>query len=94
MYTLALAIFIGLLSAQITNLVSENISFIQRIPFINKHDNFFIVVTILITWLTGTSLLGAYGISNNQEWIDVIGSAIAIVGLTNIVDAVTSKFVS
>lgn len=94
MYTLALAVFIGLLSAQITNLLAENVSFIERIPFINKQDNFFMVVTILVVWLTDTSLLGTYGIGNDQQWIDVIGSGISIVAFTNVIDAFTSKFTS
>jgi uncharacterized membrane protein len=89
MYTLALAIFVGFVAAQVTNLVVTNFGFINRIPVLGNKDNMFILVTLLTVWLTDTSVLGAYGIGNGEEWVDVVGSSLAIVGLTGVVNAVT-----
>lgn len=91
MYTLALVMFIGFVAAQVTNLVIDNLPFIGRIPVIGKGDNLFIVLTILAVWLTDTSVLGTYGIGNGQQWVDVIGSGLAIVGATNVLNTVVSK---
>lgn len=89
MYTLALAILIGFVAAQVTNIVSTNFGFIDRIPVLGKKDNLFILVTVLTVWLTDTSVLGTYGIGNGQEWVDVVGSSLAIVGVAGVVNAVT-----
>jgi hypothetical protein len=91
MYTLALVMFIGFVAAQVTNLVIDNLPFVGRIPVIGKGDNLFIAITILAVWLTDTSVLGAYGIGNGQQWVDVIGSGLAIVGATNILNTVVNK---
>lgn len=89
MYTLALAILIGFVAAQVTNIVSTNFGFINRIPVLGNKDNLFILVTVLTVWLTDTSVLGTYGIGNGQEWVDVVGSSLAIVGVAGVVNAVT-----
>jgi len=89
MYTLALAILIGFVAAQVTNIVSTNFGFITRIPVLGNKDNLFILVTVLTVWLTDTSVLGTYGIGNGQEWVDVVGSSLAIVGVAGVVNAVT-----
>lgn len=91
MYTLALVMFIGFVAAQVTNLVIDNLPFVGRIPVIGKGDNLFIVLTILAVWLTDTSVLGTYGIGNGQQWVDVIGSGLAIVGATNVLNTVVNK---
>ena len=92
MYTLALVMFIGFVAAQVTNLVIDNLAFVGRIPVIGKGDNLFIVLTILAVWLTDTSVLGTYGIGNGQQWVDVVGSGLAIVGATNVLNTVVNKF--
>lgn len=89
MYTLALAILIGFVAAQVTNIVSTNLGFINRIPVFGDKDNLFILVTVLTVWLTDTSVLGTYGIGNGQEWVDIVGSSLAIVGVAGVVNAVT-----
>jgi len=90
MYTLALAMFIGFVAAQVTNLVVDNLPFVGRIPVLGKGDNLFIVLTVLAVWLTDTSVLGTYGIGNGDQWVDVVGSGFAIVGLTNVLNTVTT----
>jgi len=92
MYTLALVMFIGFVAAQVTNLVIDNLPVVGRIPVIGKGDNLFIVLTILAVWLTDTSVLGTYGIGNGQQWVDVVGSGLAIVGATNVLNTVVNKF--
>lgn len=88
MYTLALAMFIGFVAAQVTNLVIDNLPVVGRIPVLGKGDNLFIVFTVLAVWLTDTSVLGTYGIGNGDQWVDVVGSGLAIVGLTNVLNTV------
>jgi hypothetical protein len=83
--------FIGFVAAQVTNLVIDNLPFVGRIPVIGKGDNLFIVLTILAVWLTDTSVLGTYGIGNSTQWVDVIGSGLAIVGATNVLNTVVNK---
>jgi hypothetical protein len=90
MYTLALAMFIGFVAAQVTNFVVENLPVVGRIPVIGKDDNLFVAFTLLTVWLTDTSVLGAYGIGNGAQWVDVVGSGLAIVGLTNVLNTVAS----
>lgn len=92
MYTLALAILIGFVAAQVTNLVSTNLGFINRLPVLGNKDNLFILFTVLTVWLTDTSVLGTYGIGNGDEWVDVVGSSLAIVGVTGVVNAVVNWF--
>lgn len=92
MYTLALVMFIGFVAAQVTNLVIDNLPVVGRIPVIGKGDNLFILLTILAVWLTDTSVLGTYGIGNGEQWVDVIGSGLAIVGATNVLNTVVNKF--
>jgi len=92
MYTLALAILIGFVAAQVTNLVSTNVGFINRLPVLGNKDNLFILITVLTVWLTDTSVLGTYGIGNGDEWVDVVGSSLAIVGVTGVVNAVVNWF--
>lgn len=88
MYTLALAVLIGFVAAQVTNLASTNLGFINRIPVLGNKDNLFILFTLLTVWLTDTSVLGTYGIGNGEEWVDIVGSSLAIVGVSGVVNAV------
>lgn len=90
MYTLALAMFIGFVAAQVTNLVIDNLPVLGRIPVLGKGDNMFIALTILIVWLTDTSVIGTYGIGNGTQWVDVVGSGLAIVGFTNVLNTVVN----
>lgn len=92
MYTLALAMFIGFVAAQVTNLVIDNLPVVGRIPVLGKGDNLFIVLTVLIVWLTDTSVLGTYGIGNGDQWVDVVGSGFAIVGLINVLNTAVGYF--
>ena len=92
MYTLALAILIGFVAAQVTNIVVDLIPAVNKIPVLNRADNMFILVTILIVWLTDTSVLATYGIGNGAQWVDVVGSGLAIVGLTSVADSIVRYF--
>lgn len=87
MYTLALAIFIGFVAAQVTNFAVDNVPVLNKIPVLNKEGNMFTLVAVLMVWLTDTSILGTYGIGNGDQWVDVVGSGLAVVGVTTAVDA-------
>lgn len=92
MYTLALAILIGFVAAQVTNIVVDLVPALNKLPVLNRENNMFILVTTLIVWLTDTSVLGTYGMGNGTQWVDVVGSGLAIVGITTVVDSVTRYF--
>ena len=92
MYTLALAILIGFVAAQVTNIVVDLVPALNKLPVLNRENNMFILLTILIVWLTDTSLLATYGMGNGAQWVDVVGSSLAIVGITSVVDSATRYF--
>jgi hypothetical protein len=92
MYTLALAILIGFVAAQVTNVVVDLVPALNKLPVLNRENNMFILVTTLIVWLTDTSLLATYGMGNGAQWVDVVGSGLAIVGITSVVDSATRYF--
>jgi len=71
MYTLALAILIGFVAAQVTNIAVDNVPVLNKIPVLNKEGNMFTLVAVLMVWLTDTSILGTYGIGNGDQWVDV-----------------------
>lgn len=92
MYTLALAVLLGFIAAQVTSFVLENVPALSKVPVLGKHDNWFIAASILIVWLTDTSILGAYGIGSTQDWVDVVGSGLAVAGVANLTNSVTNWF--
>ena len=92
MYTLALAILLGLVTAQVTSFVLENVPALAKVPVLGRNDNWFIAASILIVWLTDTSILATYGIGSTQEWVDVVGSGLAVAGLANLTNAVANWF--
>lgn len=92
MYTLALAVFLGLIASQVTAFALVNVPALNKIPVLRNDDNWFIAVSILIVWLTDTSILGAYGIGSNTEWIDTVGSGLAVAGLATVTNALVNWF--
>lgn len=88
MYTLALVILLGFVAAQLTSFVLENVPFLKNIPVLKNDDNWFIAVSILIVWVTDTSILARYGIGSTTEWIDIVGSGLAVAGAANVSNAV------
>lgn len=88
MYTLALAILIGFVAATVTNVVVDLVPALNRIPVLNRDNNMFILATILIVWLTDTSVLATYGIGNGSQWVDVVGSGLAITAVFGVVESV------
>jgi len=92
MYTLALAILLGFVAAQVTSFVLDNVPALAKVPVLGNNDNWFIAASILIVWLTDTSILGAYGIGASAEWIDVVGSGLAVAGVANLTNAVVNYF--
>lgn len=84
MYTIALAVMLGLIAGVVLELVVDKLPFINKIPIIGDNAVLYIVVSVLIVWLTDTSVLGAFGIGATDKWIDVVGSgfAIAVVNTT------------
>lgn len=90
MYTLALAVLLGLIASQVTYLVLSNVPFLKNIPVLKNDDNWFIAAAILIVWLTDTSILGTFGMGTTTEWVDVVGSGLAVAGLANVTNAVVN----
>lgn len=92
MYTLALAILLGLVAAQVTNLVLTNIPVLNKIPVLKTDDNWFIAASILLVWLTDISILGTFGMPASAEWIDIVGSGLAVAGVANVTNSLVNWF--
>lgn len=92
MYTLALAVLLGLVASQVTSFVLTNVPALNSIPVLKNDDNWFVAASILIVWLTDTSILAKYGIGSTQQWIDVVGSGLAVAGVANVTNAVVNWF--
>jgi len=88
MYTLALLVLIGLVASSVTGFVVDNVPALERIPVLGK--NLFLIASILIVWLTDVSILGSFGMGATDQWIDVVGSGIAVYSFAGITDAVVS----
>lgn len=92
MYTIALAVLLGFVASQITYFVLTNVPELKKIPLLNNDDTWFIAASILVVWLTDTSILGAFGMGATTPWIDVVGSGLAVAGLANVSNAVVNWF--
>lgn len=92
MYTLALAILLGLVASQVTSFVLTNVPVLNKVPVLNNGDNWFIAASIFVVWLTDTSILAKYGIGSTTEWVDVVGSGLAVAGVANVTNAVVNWF--
>lgn len=88
MYTLALAVLLGLVASQVTSFVLTNVPTLNKIPVIKTGDNWFIAASILLVWLTDVSILGTFGMSASADWIDIVGSGLAVAGVANATNAV------
>lgn len=90
MYPIALAVFLGFAVAFATDAILKYIPGVNKVPFIKEHDFLFPVLTVLVVWATDVSILGAYGLGGDR-WLDVVGSAFAVVVATRTVDTVTES---
>ena len=92
MYTLSLAVLLGLVASQVTSFVLTNVPALNKIPVLNKDDNWFIAASILLVWLTDVSILGTFGMPATADWIDIVGSGLAVAGVANVTNAVVNWF--
>lgn len=88
MYTVALLVLVGMVASFVSDLAFEKLPFIKRIPLLGEPSLFFVAVTILSVWLLDVSILGAFGAGATAQWIDIVGSGIAVAAFTRVVDAV------
>lgn len=89
MYILALAILLGLAVATVTDIVYEVAPVISKIKYLQNPELLFPLLAIVAVWVTDTSILGAYGLGGDN-WLDVVGSGLAVAGLTKASDAVVN----
>jgi len=88
MYPIALAVFLGFAVAFATDKILAYLPFVQKVPYLGKAEILFPVLTVLTVWAADVSILGAYGLGGDR-WLDVVGSAFAVIVLTTTVDEVT-----
>jgi ABC-type hemin transport system substrate-binding protein len=91
MYTVALVVLLGLVSQWVVSVVSDIVP-LNKIPFIGKDEILYALSAIGIVWLTDTSVLGTYGIGATDQWIDVVGSGLAVATASVITDNVLRWF--
>lgn len=89
MYPIALAVFLGFAVAYATDFVLTNIPVLQKVPFLGKADYLFPALTLAVVWAADVSILGAYGLGG-AAWLDVVGSAFAVVVAAKTADEVTA----
>jgi len=92
MYTLALAVLLGFIASQVTHIVLTNAPVLKKVPFFGDHDTWFVAASVLLVWLTDVSILGAFGMPATADWIDVVGSGLAVAGVANVSNAVVNWF--
>jgi hypothetical protein len=89
MYTVALIVLIGIASHLVMTFVTDFIP-LNKIPFIGKTDTVYALTCIGAVWLTDTSILGTFGIGSTQQWVDVVGSGLAIAAASVLTESVTN----
>lgn len=86
MYTLALAVLVGLTVATLLSVAYELLPVLQKVKYINNAELLFPVLCVGAVWIADISILGVYGLGG-QQWMDVVGSGLAIAGLAKATDA-------
>lgn len=86
MYTLALAMFLGLVVATVTSLVLDTLPVLQKIKYLGNVEYLFPTLCVIAVWISDTSILGTYGLGGPQ-WMDVVGSGLAVAGLAKVTDS-------
>lgn len=92
MYTIALLVLVGFVAASVSSLVLNLVPTIEKVPFIGKPEVFMTLVSVLVVWLSDVSVLGAFGMGSSTQWIDVVGSGIAVAATYGIVQSTVDSF--
>lgn len=90
MYTVALLVLMGLVTSSVVTLVTDLVPAVNKLPVLGNQDRLFILAAILLAWLGDVSILGAFGMSAGQQWIDVVGSGLAIAGFAGVTNTVVN----
>ena len=90
MYTVALLVLMGLVTSSVVTLVTDIVPAVEKIPVVGNPDRLFIIAAILLAWLGNVSILGTFGLDASQDWIDVVGSGLAIAGFASVTNSVVS----
>ena len=85
MYTIALLVLVGFVAASVSSLALNLIPAIEKVPFLGKPEVFMTLVSVLLVWLGDVSILSTFGMGASAQWIDVIGSGIAVAGTYSVV---------
>jgi len=89
-YTVALLVLMGLVTSSVVTLVTDIVPAVEKIPVVGNPDRLFIIAAILLAWLGNVSILGTFGLDASQDWIDVVGSGLAIAGFASVTNSVVS----
>lgn len=92
MYTIALLVLVGFVAASVSSLALNLLPAIEKVPFIGKPEVFMTLVSVLLVWLGDVSVLGAFGMGASAQWIDVIGSGIAVASTYSVVQSTVDSF--
>jgi len=80
----------GLVTSSVVTLVTDIVPAVEKIPVVGNPDRLFIIAAILLAWLGNVSILGTFGLDASQDWIDVVGSGLAIAGFASVTNSVVS----
>lgn len=87
MYTIALLVLVGFVAASVSSLALNLVPAIEKVPFLGKPEVFMTLVSVLLVWLGDVSILSTFGMGASAQWIDVIGSGIAVAGTYSVVQS-------
>ena len=92
MYTIALLVLVGIVAASVCTLALNLVPAIAKVPFIGRSEVILTLVSVLLVWLGDVSILGAFGMGASAQWIDIVGSGLAVAGAYTVTEAVTDYF--
>ena len=85
MYPIVLAIVLGVAIASAYEHVILEIPMLRKVKYINNPGLMVGLLSILVAWYGDVSILGAYGFTGAQ-WIDIVGSGLAIASADRILE--------
>ncbi len=90
MYTVAMLVLVGLIASTVVTVVTDLVPAVGKIPFLGNPDRLFILTSVLLVWLGDVNILGAFGLGSTQEWVNVVGSGLAVAAFASVTQSVTN----
>jgi len=80
-------VLIGLIGSIVVETLVAHVPAIGKIPVIGTERNLFILTSVLLVWLGDVNILGTFGLGSTQEWVNIVGSGLAVAGFVTVTNA-------